>query len=40
MMPIYVLSAVLSLLLAIRSLIESINIFKTGEFFDAEEAGA
>jgi hypothetical protein len=27
-------------LLAIRSLIESINIFKTGEFFDAEETGA
>ena len=40
MMPIYGLSAFLSLLLAIRSLIESINIFKTGEFFDAEETGA
>lgn len=40
MMPIYALSSFLSLLLAIRSLIESINIFKTGEFFDAEETGA
>lgn len=40
MMPIYAFSALLSLLLAIRSLIESINIFKTGEFFDAEETGA
>lgn len=40
MMPIYVISALLSLLLAIRSLIESINIFKTGEFYDAEETGA
>jgi len=40
MMPIYAISAFLSLLLAIRSLIESINIFKTGEFFDAEETGA
>lgn len=40
MMPIYAFSAFLSLLLAIRSLIESINIFKTGEFFDAEETGA
>ena len=40
MMPIYMFSAFLSLLLAIRSLIESINIFKTGEFFDAEETGA
>lgn len=40
MMPIYLTSAFLSVLLAIRSLIESINIFKTGEFFDAEETGA
>jgi len=40
MMPIYLISAFLSLLLAIRSLIESINIFKTGEFYDAEETGA
>ncbi len=40
MMPIYLVSAILSLLLAIRSLIESINIFTTGEFFDAEETGA
>ena len=40
MMPIYLISALLSALLAIRSLIESINIFKTGEFFDAEETGA
>ena len=40
MMPIYLISAFLSVLLAIRSLIESINIFKTGEFFDAEETGA
>ncbi len=40
MMPIYAFSAFLSLLLAIRSLIESINIFKTGQFFDAEETGA
>ena len=40
MMPIYAVSSFLSLLLAIRSLIESINIFKTGEFFDAEETGA
>ena len=40
MMPIYLISAFLSILLAIRSLIESINIFKTGEFFDAEETGA
>ena len=40
MMPIYLVSAFLSALLAIRSLIESINIFKTGEFFDTEETGA
>lgn len=40
MMPIYAISAVLSIMLAIRSLIESINIFKTGEFYDAEETGA
>ena len=40
MMPIYLISAFLSILLAIRSLIESINIFRTGEFFDAEETGA
>lgn len=40
MVPIYALSSFLSLLLAIRSVIESINIFKTGEFFDAEETGA
>lgn len=40
MMPIYLISAFLSVLLAIRALIESINIFKTGEFFDAEETGA
>lgn len=40
MMPIYLISAFLSVLLAVRSLIESINIFKTGEFFDAEETGA
>ncbi|MCS4533255.1 TRAP transporter small permease [Neisseria montereyensis] len=35
--PIYSFAAFLSGLLAIRSLIESIKIFKTGEFFDAEE---
>lgn len=40
MMPIYMVSAFLSILLAIRSLIESLNIFITGEFFDAEETGA
>ena len=40
MTPIYAFSAFLSLLLAIRSIIESINIFKTGEFYDAEETGA
>ena len=40
MMPIYALSSFLSILLAIRSLIESIKIFKTGEFYDAEETGA
>jgi len=40
MMPIYAFASFLSLLLAIRSLIESIHIFKTGEFFDAEETGA
>ena len=40
MTPIYLISAFLSILLAIRSLIESINILKTGEFFDAEETGA
>jgi TRAP-type C4-dicarboxylate transport system permease small subunit len=40
MMPIYALSSFLSALLAIRALIESINIFTTGEFFDAEETGA
>ena len=40
MMPIYAISAFLSILLAIRALIESIHIFKTGEFFDADETGA
>lgn len=40
MMPIYLISSVLSFLLAIRSLIESINIFRTGEFYDAEETSA
>lgn len=40
MAPIYGLSSFLSILLAIRAFIESINIFKTGEFFDAEETGA
>ena len=40
MAPIYAVSAFLSVMLAIRSLIESINIFKTGEFYDAEETGA
>lgn len=40
MAPIFGFSAFLSVLLAIRSLIESINIFKTGEFYDAEETGA
>lgn len=40
MMPIYMVSAFLSVLLAVRSLIESINIFITGNFFDAEETGA
>lgn len=40
MVPIYAFSSFLSLLLAIRAVIESINIFKTGEFFDAEETGA
>ena len=40
MTPIYAFSAFLSLLLAIRSLIESIQIFRTGEFYDAEETGA
>lgn len=40
MTPIYAVGGFLSLLLAIRSLIESINIFKTGVFFDAEETGS
>lgn len=40
MTPIYAFSAVLSLFLAIRSIIESVNIFRTGEFYDAEETGA
>ena len=40
MTPIYAFSALLSFFLAIRSVIESINIFKTGQFFDAEETGA
>ncbi|MGP4714655.1 TRAP transporter small permease [uncultured Psychrobacter sp.] len=40
MVPIYALSSFLSFLLAIRSLIEAINIFRTGEFYDAEETGA
>ena len=40
MMPIYMISAFLSILLAVRSLIESINIFINGNFFDAEETGA
>lgn len=40
MMPIYLIGSFLSILLAIRSLIESINIFITGNFFDAEETGA
>lgn len=40
MTPIFMFSAFLSLLLAYRSLYESINIFGTGEFYDAEETGA
>lgn len=40
MTPIYGFSAFLSLLLAIRAFIESIQIFRTGEFYDAEETGA
>lgn len=40
MTPIYGFSAFLSVILAIRSCIESINIFVTGEFYDAEETGA
>ncbi|PNK61022.1 TRAP transporter small permease [Psychrobacter sp. FDAARGOS_221] len=40
MTPIYGFSAVISAMLAVRALIESINIFKTGEFYDAEETGA
>lgn len=38
--PIYMMGAFLSVLLTLRSLIESLKIFKTGEFFDAEETGA
>ena len=40
MTPIYAFSALLSLCLAIRSIIESITIFRTGEFYDAEDTGA
>lgn len=40
MTPIFAFSSFLSALLAIRAFIESINIFKTGEFYDAEETGA
>ncbi len=37
MTPIYIFSGFLSVLLAIRAFIESINIFRTGEFHNAEE---
>lgn len=40
MTPIYLISSFLSALLAYRALYESINIFRTGEFYDAEETGA
>ncbi len=39
MTPIYIFGGFLSVLLTIRSFIESINIFRTGEFHNAEEAG-
>ncbi len=39
MTPIYIFSGFLCVLLAIRSFIESINIFRTGEFHNAEEDG-
>ncbi len=38
MTPIYIFSGFLSVLLAIRAFIESLNIFRTGEFHNAEEA--
>lgn len=38
MMPIYAISAFICVLLSIRSMIESINIFRTGEYHNAEEA--
>lgn len=37
MTPIYIFSGFLCVLLAIRAFIESINIFRTGEFHNAEE---
>lgn len=40
MTPVYALGSLLCLLLAIRSLIESLKILKTGEYYDAEETGA
>ena len=40
MTPIFAFGSFFSALLAIRALIESINIFRTGEFYDAEETGA
>ncbi len=40
MAPIYAFGSILCLLLAIRSFIESLKIFKTGEYYDAEETGA
>lgn len=40
MTPIYGFSAFISVILAVRALIESINIFRTGEFYDAEETGS
>lgn len=38
MAPIHAIGAVLSLLLMVRAFIESMNIFVTGEFHNAEEA--
>lgn len=40
MTPIYAIAAILCLFLTVRSLIESIRIFVTGEYYDAEETGA
>lgn len=40
LMPIYAFSSFLSVLLCIRSFIESIKTFVTGEYFDAEEVAS